>query len=189
MRLPAAAHATRPWRIHEITADFAIEDVWSLPTPGGPGDFPRLVEMIAASDPAQASNPAVRALFAVREKVGALLGWDDPSASAPTLKDRLPTDLRDASPGPVFEGVPFSSLYLTDDEWAGEIANRTVHGVMHLGWVEDGAGGYHGQMAVLVKRNGLLGTAYMAAIAPFRHWIVYPRMLQEMGRRWQARAA
>ena len=37
-----------------------------------------------------------------------------------------------------------------------------MHGVMHLGWVPDGAGGYRGQMAVLVKpqrpaRDGLHG--------------------------------
>ena len=30
---------------------------------------------------------------------------------------------------------------------------------MHIGWVPDGAGGYRGQMAVLVKPNGLLGAA------------------------------
>jgi hypothetical protein len=43
-------------------------------------------------------------------------------------------------------------------------------------------------MAVLVKPNGLLGTAYMAAIAPFRHLIVYPPILRELGREWQARS-
>ena len=43
-------------------------------------------------------------------------------------------------------------------------------------------------MAVLVKPNGLLGRAYMAAILPFRYLIVYPRMLEEMGRRWRAGA-
>src|SRR5258706_695624 len=57
---------------------------------------------------------------------------------------------------------------------------------MHLGWVPDGTGGYRGQMAVLVKPNGLLGTGYMAAIRPFRHLIVYPPMLREIGRGWQA---
>ena len=43
-------------------------------------------------------------------------------------------------------------------------------------------------MAVLVKPSGLLGTAYMAVIAPFRHLIVYPAMMREMGRNWRARA-
>ena len=75
---------------------------------------------------------------------------------------------------------------MTDDEFAAEIANRTMHGVLHLGWVEDEGGGYRGQMAVLVKRNGLFGWAYMAAIAPFRHVLVYPPMLREIGRRWRA---
>jgi len=37
---------------------------------------------------------------------------------------------------------------------------------------------------VLVKRNGLLGTAYMAAIRPFRHLIVYPQMLRDIERQW-----
>ena len=36
-----------------------------------------------------------------------------------------------------------------------------------------------------VKPNGLLGTGYMAAIRPFRHRIVYPRMLRQIGRAWQ----
>jgi uncharacterized protein DUF2867 len=135
----------------------------------------------------------VRALFALRWKAGKLLGWDEQASGTgspvATLRDRLPADLRDGPAGPEFSGtVAFSSLYLADNEWAAEIANRTMHGVMHLGWVPDGSGGYRGQMAVLVKRNGLLGHTYMAAILPFRHLIAYPRMLDEIGHRWRARA-
>jgi hypothetical protein len=59
---------------------------------------------------------------------------------------------------------------------------------MHIGWVPDGDGGNCGQMAVLVKPNGLLGTAYMAAIRPFRHLIVYPPLMRLIGREWRARA-
>ncbi len=106
----------------------------------------------------------------------------------PTLRDRLPVDLRDAPSGPDFQALPFTSLYLLDDEWAAEIANRTMHGVMHIGWVPDQTGGYRGQMAVYVKPNGLFGTAYMAAIRPFRHLIVYPQMMRETGRNWRARS-
>jgi hypothetical protein len=43
-------------------------------------------------------------------------------------------------------------------------------------------------MAVLVKPNGLLGTAYMAAIRPFRHLIVYPPLMRGIERDWRARA-
>jgi hypothetical protein len=191
MRLPDTAHTSRPWRIHELTDDFRLEDVWALPTPGGPDDFPRLVQGFASADPSQSLSGAARTLWAIRRKIGELLGLDDSDAGlgsrVSTLRDRLPADLRDAPSGPDFDALPFSSLYLLEDEWAAETANRTVHGVVHLGWVPDETGGYRGQMAVLVKPNGVLGTGYMAAIRPFRHLIVYPPMLREMGREWQAR--
>ena len=100
-----------------------------------------------------------------------------------SLRERLPPDLRRA-PGPDFAALPFTSLYLLGDEFAAELANRTVHGVMHVGWVPDGAGAYRGQLAVLVKPNGWLGAGYLAAIRPFRNLIVYPRMMRDMARRW-----
>jgi hypothetical protein len=191
MRLPNTAHTSRPWRIHELTRDFRLEDVWALPTPGSSDDFPRLVQAIASGDPSRGASRASRALFAIRWKVGKLLGWDRADASlgsrVQTLRDRLPEDLRSAPSGPEFDALPFTSLYLIDDEWAAEIANRTVHGVMHIGWVPDQAGGYRGQMAVYVKPNGRFGVAYMAAIRPFRHLVVYPAMLRQIERRWHMR--
>ena len=192
MKLPDSAHTSQPWRIHEIAPDFELEDVWALPTPGGPDDFPRLVALARSLDFAESSSLAVRGLFALRWKLGELFGWDGDDSGiggrVPTLRDRLPVDLRTEA-GPSFEALPFKPLYVTDNEWAAEIANKTMHGVMHLGWVPDGHGGYRGQMAVLVKRNGLFGTLYMAAIRPFRYLVVYPPALREFGRRWQARAA
>jgi Protein of unknown function (DUF2867) len=182
-RLPNSAHTSRPWRIHDLLPDFRLEDVWLLPGGGGPDDFSRLVEMIASRDPSRGASRAVRALFAIRWKIGEVLGWDGPDdgvgARVPTLRDRLPADLRDAPSGPEFPTLPFTSLYLLDDEWAAEIANRTMHGVMHIGWVPDPTGGFRAQMAVYVKPNGVLGNAYMAAIRPFRHLIVYPSMFRE----------
>jgi hypothetical protein len=190
MRLPNTAHTARPWRIHELTADFRLEDVWALPTPGGQNDFPRLVQDITSGDPSQGRSRAARTLWAIRWRLGDLLGWDGRDAGigsrVPTLRDRLPADLRNTPPGPAFDALPFTSLYLTDDEFAAEIANRTMHGVMHLGWIQDHTGGYRGQMAVLVRPNGRLGTAYMAAIKPFRHLIVYPSMLRQIERTWQS---
>jgi hypothetical protein len=190
VRLPNSAHTSRPWRIHEIAPDFRLEDVWALPTPGGPDDFPRLVHGMLADDPTRHPSFAVRTLFKIRLQLGALLGLDDGKAGVgsrvPTLRDQLPADLRDAT-RPVFASLPFTSLYLTDKEFAAETANRTMHGVLHLGWVPDDDGaGYHGQLAILVKRNGLLGAAYMAAISPFRHLIVYPQLTRVIGRQWQS---
>jgi hypothetical protein len=187
-RLPNSAHTSRPWRIHEIAADFRLEDVWALPVHGEQSDFPALVQGFAAGDPSQGSSRLARALWSTRWKVGELLGWDEgetePGARMPTLRQRLPGDLLDA-PGPDFDTLPFTSLYLIEDEFAAEIANRTMHGVMHLSWVADGTGAYRGQMAVLVKPNGLLGTVYMAAIRPFRYLIVYPAAMRQIERDWR----
>src|SRR4051794_34616721 len=161
-RLPDRAHTERPWRIHELTRDFDLEDVWALPTPGGPDDFPRLVATFAEGDPSQGSSAATKVLWAIREKLGALLGWDREDegvgARVPSLRERLPADLR-AAPGPAFGSLPFRPLYLLPDEYAAELANKTVHGVLHIGWVADdaAAGGYRGQLAILVRPNGLLG--------------------------------
>ena len=190
MRLPNTAHTSRPWRIHEITRDFRLEDVWALPGVGGPDDFARLVQRFASYDPSQSSSCAVRTLFAIRLKLGELLGWDDADAGlgsrVPTLRDRLPADLRDGPSGPKFEAVPFTTLYLTEDEWAAEAANQTVHGVIHAGRVTDDGEHFRTQLAVLVKPNGLLGTVYLAAIRPFRYLIVYPQIMREGERLWRA---
>ena len=206
MKLPNTAHTSRPWRIHELTPDFRLEDVWALPTPGGPNDLPRLVRQFApdsrelnaqgrfVGDGSRGIGSCLsRALFELRWKLGELLGWDDRDAGVgrrvATLRDRLPADLRDGPRGPDPGSVPMTALYLTEDEWVTEIANRTVHAVMHVGWVPDGTGGYRGQMAVLVKPNGWFGTAYMAAIKPFRYLIVYPALMRAIERRWQTNAS
>jgi hypothetical protein len=190
--LDKSEHTKRSWRIHELTKDFQVLDVWALPTPGGADDFAQLVDLWSTFDPGQ-SSPVVRALFTIRWTLGRILGLDRPDtglgARVETLRDRLPDDLRDAPADLARDRSPFSPLYLTHDEFAMEIANQTVHGVLHVGWVPDGAGGFRGQMAVLVRPNGALGVAYMAAIAPFRHLIVYPLMMRDIGRTWRARAS
>jgi len=188
--LPPSAHTDRPWRIHEIAPDFRLEDVWALPTPGGPDDLPLLVEQLTSGGDERAFPLAYRVLLAIRWKLGELLGLDDDETGlggrVVSVRDRLPEDLRHAA-GPGFAGVPFRPVYLTEREFVAEIANRTVHAMLHLGWVEDGEGGYRGQMAVLNKPNGLLGRGYMALIKPFRYGIVYPALLRTIGRRWEAR--
>jgi hypothetical protein len=78
MRLPNTEHTSRPWRIHELARDFRLEDVWALPTPGGPDDLPRLVQQFTSGETSTNPSRAARALFALRWKIGALLGWDDP---------------------------------------------------------------------------------------------------------------
>jgi hypothetical protein len=192
MRLPAEAHASRPWRIHEIAHDFRIEDVWSFRTPGaGPHDFPiMLAALRAASGPADQPLP-VRILFAARWRLGALLGWDTPSAGlrarAQSLRDRLPPDLRETVDASDSLGTPLTAVYQLDGEYAAELANKTVHAIMHLAWVPTGDGGHELRMAVLVKPNGRFGRLYMAFIAPFRYLVVYPALTRQWERAWRDR--
>ncbi len=187
-RLPDRAHLTRSWRIHEIVPDFDLEDVWALPTAGGRDDFAQLISSLARARTSQESPAVVRFLWAVRWRLGRWFGWDAPAKSlgyrVPSLRATLPEDLRDGDRGPEITGGPFTSLFLTHDEYAAEIANQTMHGVLHLGWVQDGHGDYRGQMAVLVKVNGAWGRVYMTLIKPFRYVFVYPAMLRQVEREW-----
>ncbi len=204
MRLPNSAHESQPWRIREIAPDFIVEDVWALPTPGGADDFPALLELMASSDPASSSSLPTRVLWRVRDRLGRLFdlggisapaddgldgaaGLPIPGTAETSLAERLPDDLRGTAAGMDFGSLPFVPLYRTDTEFAAELSNRTVHAAMHLAWVEQSAGRYQGQMAVYVKPRGAFGKGYMALIKPFRHLIVYPALLRQTERAWQAR--
>ena len=190
MKLPISSFTSRPWRIHEFTGDFKVLDVWAAQTPGGSDDFPRLVELWTSWDPTHSSSVVVRTLFAVRWALGDLLSLEKPSSGlgsrVPSLRDRMPADLLDTASGPACDALPFTWLYMLDNECAAEIANKTVHGVLHAGWVPDGNGAHRGEFAILVKPNGVLGNAYLVVINPFRHLWIYPAMVKEAERHWQA---
>jgi hypothetical protein len=105
-----------------------------------------------------------------------------------SLRDRLPSDLRDAPRGADSLAPPLTPVYELDHEAVREIANRTVHSLMHLTWVQSARNGeYELQMAVLVKPNGRFGRLYLAAIAPFRYLIVYPALTRHWERAWRDR--
>jgi Protein of unknown function (DUF2867) len=200
VRLPNSAHESQPWRIREIAPDFKLEDVWALPAHGRADDFPKLMEIMASLDPTATPSTASRALFDLRHRLGRCFRWDDtaplaiPDRTETTLRDRLPRDLRHSadavklrSPGLEKLGVHFAPLYRTDVESAAETSNRTMHGVLHLGWVEQGRGRFQGQMAIYVKPRGVFGQAYMALIRPFRYLVVYPSLMRQIEKAWKAR--
>ena len=83
--------------------------------------------------------------------------------------------------------APFRPIFRTENEWALELSNSTVHAVLHLGWALQEDRTYRGQMGVYVKTRGWFGPLYMALIAPFRHRIVYPALMRRLERAWKAR--
>jgi hypothetical protein len=200
VRLPNSDHEAHPWVISRIAPDFTLLDVWALPAQGGPDEFASILEIMASFDPASAGSAASRALFALRFRVGRWFGWDDatrkrpiPGCTETTLSARLPDDLRGSANSPVINGAMgragggFIPLYRTRDEWAAELSNATVHGVLHVAWVEQGGGRHRAQMGVYVKPRGRLGETYMTLIQPFRHLVVYPALMRRVGRAWDAR--
>lgn len=198
MRRPAADHLALPWRVHALAPDFTLLDVWRYPIVAPPAvPFEAFLAFMAQS---QAELVAGRGLagrlFRLRGRLGRRFGWDRDSGSprdtAPqeeSVRSRLTDAERRAGVGaadlPIDGDIGFDVIYATEAEHLGEIRNKTVHALMHLGRV-DVAGGWSPQMAVYVKPRGAFGRAYMAAIGPFRHRIVYPAMMRAAQRGWPA---
>jgi Protein of unknown function (DUF2867) len=204
MKLLKAEHECRSLRIHDVVADFTLEDVWALPVYGDAKEFDAFLEFIGSMDPTETENRPARFLWDLRNRLGAWFdlgeisspadqgndgGLPIPGTDETSLRGRLPADLRGTAVGFEFEALPFLPLYRTDREAAAEIGNKTVHGVVHLAWVERDDGRYQGQMAVYVKPRGAFGRAYMALIKPFRYLVVYPALIREVERAWAARTA
>jgi len=205
MRLPNAEHESGPWRIREVAPDFILEDAWALPVHGGAQDFQWLLDRTVSSAPGDSNSLPTRVLWGVRDRLGSWFGLGRisaapdggahagalpiPGTSETSLSGRLPADLRHTAEDLTFRSLPFIPLYRTDTEFAAELSNRTVHGVMHLAWVPEGEDSYQGRMAVYVKPRGRLGHAYMALIKPFRLWLVYPALMRQIRTEWLRRGA
>jgi Protein of unknown function (DUF2867) len=201
MRLPKAEHERHPWVISRIAPDFDLLDAWALPVHGGADDFQAVVETLTSMDPSHSRSRASSFLFAVRFKLGEWFGWDEgtntlpiPGCAETSLRDRLPPELRGSADSSEIHGAmgdaagAFVPVYRTDDEWAAEISNNTVHGVLQLGWVPQPDGGFHAQLGVYVKPRGRLGALYLRFIGPFRHLVVYPALMKQVERAWEARS-
>jgi uncharacterized protein DUF2867 len=197
-RISPAEHAEGRWRIIDIAADFALEDLWALPASGSLADFPRVLEMMHDLDIATDGSLPTRVLWQVRDLLGKWFGLGRitegpepatlpiPGSTSTTLADRLPSDLVGTlDPRMVPGDAPFTALYRTDREYAAEMSNATVHSIMHLGWAHVGGGTYQAQMAVYVKPRGVLGRGYMALIKPFRYAFVYPDLMRVVERAWR----
>ena len=195
---------SRQWRIREIAPDFHVEDVWVLPAEGRAEHFDTLIDVMTAGD--LPDSPLFRALWWTRDQLGRFFGLGRisdqtageklgagpalpiPGTNETSLAARLPPDLRDTASEVRFDAVPLTSLYRTNNEFAADLSNRTVHAVMHLASVEQPDGRYRGEMTVYVKPRGLAGMAYMSFIKPFRYLIVYPALMRHIGREWTARS-
>ncbi len=105
------------------------------------------------------------------------------SLIAPNLSTTT-IELREASllPCGSADGL-FTVLYAFENEGVGEISNATVHAfsAMALERVESG---YRLYWAIYVAPVSRLTPVYMAAIDPFRRFLVYPSILRRLHEGW-----
>ena len=138
-----------------------------------------------------APGGAAGALIALREFLGRVFGWDEgddarpiPGCTETSLRDRLPEAERDQPTEP--DGAfGFSLVYQDATERLVELGNATVHAALHVGWVEHADGSAGAEMAVYWKPRGWFGRLYMALIAPFRVFVVYPALMRKIRADWE----
>jgi hypothetical protein len=187
MRAAGAAFRHLDLRCHALLADVPLHDVWAISLDGGgPGRTIRDAYAILSGSRRRRATASVRALFRLRWALGRVFGWDgerhDPPATS-YLHRLTASDRAESEVTPGTRAGPFRVLYVFAHEAVAEIRNATAHGFIGLALVprEDG---YTLYLAVFVKPVSRLTSVYLAAIEPFRRFIVYPALCDGAQRAW-----
>lgn len=185
MRVPPAEFLALDLDAHALLRDVPLHDVSAVDLPGGGAgrtlaDVKRLL-FAQGSERRGASG----ALFALRRLLGRVFGWDAPSPG-PWYAERLSDSqrLRSHAPPGSSDGL-FRAVYAFERESLSELRNATVHAAVCMALVPR-AGGYRFYFAVYVAPVSRWTPLYMAAIEPFRRFIVYPALLARLRNAWQA---
>ena len=187
MRVDPADFQKINLRCHAFLDDVRLHDVWAIPLQdGGPDRTMADFRALMLGDRRPPPSIAVRALFALRWRLGRVLGWDDdghdpPDASyvhrlteADRVQSRVPPGTREGR---------FRVLYVLRDEALSEIRNATVHGFLALALTHREQG-YVVYMAIYVKAVSRFTPLYMALIDPFRRFVVYPALGRQVQQAW-----
>ena len=175
-------------RAHALLAEIPLHDVWRLDLPGGgAGRSLEDVRALFTVESVERASPLVRALFALRTGLGRLFGWDEGGdrpgpvelclGEADRAASLVPTGTRDG---------PFRILYVRPEEAVSEVLNSTVHAFSVFA-MQPTRDGYRLHWAIHVAPVSAATRLYMAAIDPFRRWIVYPALLRRVYRGWLRR--
>jgi len=189
MRIGPGEFRARPLRVHALLHDVPLEDAWAVPLSGGGPD--RTIKDVRTVMTAgrQGAPALVRGLFRLRERIGALFGWDRerPAWNGESFADRLSAEDRARSlVAPGTPDGPFILLYRFEDEQLSELRNATVHAFASLS-IRPALGGYLAYLGVFVQPVHQFTRLYMGAIAPFRRLVVYPAIIRTMQKAWAAR--
>jgi ankyrin repeat protein/SAM-dependent methyltransferase len=200
-------HYSHPWKVHEIAQDFELLDVWEFPILADKTqnqDFSFFLKVMRQPLKMNVSNffslryLMARFLVFLRVYLGEISGLDKNINSLPipgcqeiSLKERLSLEEQKRSLEGTDEGQGdyngiWRTVYLYENEMLTELSNDTVHALMHFGWVHKSKNNFTAHLAVYAKPRGDLGVFYMKLIMPFRRLIVYPAMMEDVKKKWEA---
>lgn len=187
MRVPPAEFLALDLEAHGLLQEIPLRDVSIVDLAGGErrtiADVRRLMDEVRR-------HPAlsVRVLLALRRSLGWLFRWDREKRD-PSYASRLSDDQRRRSLSPV--GTPFGPLRLLYEfpyEMLGETRNATVHAFSCMA-LRPCVGGYRLYWAIYVESVSAFTPLYMAAIEPFRRFVLYPSILEAIRTRWSGLSA
>lgn len=190
MRVAADEFLRLPLEVHALLREVPLQDVSAVDLPGGgPGRSIADVREILATENLRAVSGPVRLLVALRAAIGRVLGWDAASERIDAHRDasyarRVGPELAARSRVPV--GSTDGSmrvLYVLEHESLAEVRNATVHAFFAEALVPH-ADGYRLYVGVYVRPIAWFTRLYMAAIEPFRRFVVYPALLGRLRERW-----
>jgi hypothetical protein len=178
-----------PLRVHSFLRDVPLHDVWVVELPGG-GEGITLQEFRSGNLAERDDDVpyATKALLQLRFFLGRIFRLDAPrpgdkSASASYVRLLNEADRAGSLVPPGSKDGYFDVVYVFQNEMLLEIINATVHAFLAQTLARTSAG-YRLYWAIYVKPVGWITPAYMALIDPFRRWIVYPQILNQVREKW-----
>lgn len=177
-----------PLRVHSLLAGVALHDVWAV-------DLPSVHEAVTLQefrrrmkrkDLGERLSLPSRALIRLRLLAGRMFGWDSEPSETPRelFAERLTA--QDSARSTVLAGTregAFRVVYSFENEMLLELINRTVHGAA-LSALAETPKGFRFYFAIYVRKRGWITPVYMAAIDPFRRWVIYPEFLRQIKSDW-----
>ncbi len=191
VRVPDEEFLALDLEVHALLQDVPLRDVCAVDLPGGEertlADVLRIMERGRARPPA-----AVAALVGARRFLGRVLHWDERKderrKDEPRYASRLTDEQRARSLAPVgTQSGVVRVLYEFPYELLGELENKTVHAFSCLALVRNPAG-WRLYWAIYVENVSRFTPVYMAAIEPFRRFVVYPALLKALREAWLSAA-
>jgi hypothetical protein len=178
----------QPFRVHSFLAGVTLHDVWAVELPAV-HDGVTLQEFrrrMKRKDPAERFSLPTRALIRLRFLAGRVFGWDSEPSETPQGLFAEQLTAHDRARSTVLAGTRegiFRMVYRFENEMLLELINRTVHAAALSALVKTQRG-YRFYFAIYVRKRGWTTPVYMAAIDPFRRWVIYPAILRQVESDW-----